>query len=126
MNAIEFNKGRLYINSECIDIEKVSWNEHPAFKGVYLKHVIKGNHTGNQFSCHLVKIYPGCEIGLHNHVDTIELHEVIHGTGYCCMDNIELEYNSGVIGFIPANKFHAVRAENEELFILAKFFPALL
>jgi len=36
------------------------------------------------------------------------------------------DYHKGVIGFIPADKAHSIKAENEGLFLLAKFFPALL
>ncbi len=126
MNTNIFDKGKLFINGECVDVHKLTWNEHSAFKGVFLKHVIKGESTDNRFSCHLVKINPGCEIGIHNHAGKTELHEVISGSGYCTIEQTKIEYREGVIGFISADKNHSVRAESEGLFLLAKFFPALL
>lgn len=126
MKTNDFNKGILHINGKCIEIEKLDWNEHPAFKGVFLKHLIKGEDTNNQLSCHLVKINANCEIGLHNHVGKTELHEVIEGNGQCSIEKETINYQSGVITFIPADVNHLVKAGNEGLFILAKFFPALL
>jgi quercetin dioxygenase-like cupin family protein len=126
MDTNDFNEGKLYINGECIDVENLVWNEHPAFKGVFFKHVIKGESTDNRLSCHLVKINPGCEIGIHNHAGKTELHEIIGGFGHCMIEQTEIDYHKGVIAFIPADKNHSVKAENKGLFLLAKFFPALL
>jgi quercetin dioxygenase-like cupin family protein len=126
MDTNDLNKGKLYINGESIDVEKLNWNEHSAFKGVFLKHLIKGESTDYRLSCHLVKINPGCEIGIHNHVGKNELHEIISGSGLCLIEQTEIDYHKGVIGFIPADKNHSVKAENDGLFLLAKFFPALL
>jgi quercetin dioxygenase-like cupin family protein len=126
MDTNDLQKGTLYLNGECIDIEKLEWNAHPAFKGVYLKHLIKGESTGNQLSCHLVRIDPECEIGLHNHAGKSELHEVMDGFGECILEETTLQYRKGNVGFIPADKYHIVKAGRERLFLLAKFFPALL
>ena len=126
MDTNDFNQGKLYINEQCIDIDNITWNEHAAFKGVFLKHLIKGECTDNQLSCHLVKINPGCEIGIHNHAGKTELHEIISGLGHCMLEETKIRYYQGVVGFIPADKNHSIKAENEGLFLLAKFFPALL
>ncbi|MBN1186281.1 MAG: hypothetical protein JXB49_28650 [Bacteroidales bacterium] len=126
MDANIFEKGELYFNGERFDIENFVWDEHPVYKGVYLKHIIRGENTDNRLSCHLVKINPGCEIGIHNHTGKNELHEIISGFGHCMIEETKLDYRKGVIGFIPADKYHSVKAENDELFLLAKFFPALL
>ncbi len=126
MEANQFEKGTLFINGENIKVENLEWHEHPIFKGVFLKHVIKGESTNNQLSCHLVKINPNCEIGLHNHVGKTELHEIIGGFGECDIEQKKLNYQKGITGFIPADKNHVVKAGDEGLFILAKFFPALL
>jgi len=126
MDTNDLQKGTLYLNGEFIDIEKLEWNAHPAFKGVFLKHVIKGESTGNRLSCHLVRIDPRCEIGLHNHAGKSELHEVMDGFGECTLEETTLEYRKGNVGFIPADKYHIVKAGDEGLFLLAKFFPALL
>ncbi len=121
-----FEQGKLYLNGKCIEVSNLEWNEHPTFKGVFLKHLIKGESTGNQLSCHLVKINPGCEIGNHIHVGKTELHEVLSGSGKCWIEQTKIDYREGNIGFIPADKNHSVKAGDDGLFLLAKFFPALL
>lgn len=126
MDANIFNNGKLYINGESVDIENLPWNKHSAYEGVFLKHIIKGESTDHQLSCHLVKINPGCEIGTHNHAGKTELHEIITGSGHCIIEQSKIDYHRGVIGFIPADRNHSVKAEREGLFLLAKFFPALL
>lgn len=126
MDTNDFSKGKLYINDTCVDVESLEWNEHPAFKGVFLKHVIKGANTNNSLSCHLVKINPDCEIGIHNHNGKTELHEILSGKGTCQIEQTRIHYNRGVVGFIPADKNHAVKADKEGLLLLAKFFPALI
>jgi len=126
MDTNGFTNGKLYINDECIDVDSLSWNEHAAFKGVFLKHIIKGESTGNRLSCHLVKIDPGCEIGIHIHAGITELHEIMGGSGHCMIGQTRVDYRKGMVGFIPADREHLVKANDEGLFLLAKFFPALL
>lgn len=126
MSTINFENGVLYINGECINIEELPWNEHQVFKGVFLKDLIKGETTNNQISCHLVKVEPGCEIGTHIHAGKTELHEIISGSGHCTIEQTKFDYRQGIMGYIPADKSHSVRAGSEVLLFLAKFFPALL
>jgi quercetin dioxygenase-like cupin family protein len=121
-----FNNGKLFINGSTVNLENLSWDEHPANKGVFLKHIIKGEETGNQLSCHFVKINPSCEIGLHIHAGKTELHEVLEGSGLCIIEESSVKYKKGVIGFIPADKNHSLKASESGLFLMAKFFPALL
>jgi len=52
---------------------------HSAFKGVSLKHLVRGEMTGGQISCHLVRVEPGCVLDTHTHPAQIEIHEVIYG-----------------------------------------------
>ncbi len=59
----------------------VQWNNHPKFKGVYLKHLIKGDETDGQLSCHMVKVDPGCVLESHIHENEWELDEIIEGEG---------------------------------------------
>jgi len=126
MDTNKFNKGKLYINDECIDIGNLIWHEHPDFKGVFLKHLIIGKNTKNCLSCHLVKINPNCGIGIHKHKGKTELHEIISGNGYCMIEQNKFDYQKGIIGFIPADKNHSVKSGDNGLLLLAKFFPALL
>ncbi len=126
MDTNYFDKGKIYINDKCVDVASLEWNEHPVFKGVFLKHIIKGENTNNRLSCHIVKIKPYCEIGIHNHNGITELHEIMSGNGTCNIEKNKYTYQKGVVGFIPADKNHSVKAEKEGLLLLAKFFPALL
>jgi quercetin dioxygenase-like cupin family protein len=126
MNENEINNGVLCIHGETLNIEEFTWNEHQAFKGVFLKHLITGETTDNQLSCHLVKINPDCTIGNHIHTGKTELHEIVSGSGQCFIEQTKYEYKKGVVGYIPADKNHSVIAGSEGLFLLAKFFPALL
>ncbi|MFA8435624.1 MAG: cupin domain-containing protein [Marinifilaceae bacterium] len=126
MERNQFNNGVLYLNGGKISTSDLQWNSHPAYHGVALKHLIEGATTNNEFSCHLVKIEPNCEIELHNHAGKTELHEVIQGSGICTLESNELEYEPGNVGILPADKNHSVKAGEQGLLLLAKFFPALL
>ncbi len=126
MDSNAFIKGKLYINGKCVEIENLEWTEHSVFKGVFLKHVIKGESTNDSLSCHLVKINPRCEIGIHNHTGKTELHEILSGSGQCSIGQTNMDYINGVVGFIPANIDHSIKADNDGLLLLAKFFPALV
>lgn len=110
-------------NYESILTEYVA---HKTFKGVYLKHLVKGEQTNNQLSCHLVKVEPFCVLENHTHPNNLEIHEVILGDGICNIAENQSEYTVGTIGVIPANTPHKVVAGKDGLYILAKFSPALL
>lgn len=113
-----------------IDFETESTNidyvPHKVFKGVYLKHLVKGNTTNNQISSHLVKVEPFCTLDAHTHQEQYEIHEVIFGDGDCQIAENKIDYKSGTVGVIPPNTEHKVVAGKDGLFILAKFTPALL
>jgi len=102
------------------------WTPHPVFPGVWMKHLVKGEDTGGLLSCHLVRIENGCEIGDHVHNASLELHEVLSGTGTCLMDKRDTEYQPGVCLVILAGERHAVAAKGCDLHLMAKFTPALL
>lgn len=104
----------------------LQWNPHPTFAGVYLKHLVKGADTGSLFSCHIVKIDPGCTLAEHIHAEQWELHEVIEGVGTAMLDTRELPYHPGQITVIPQGTKHQVIAGKQGLVLLAKFFPALI
>ncbi len=107
-------------------ISSISWNEHQSFKGVFLKHLIKGNETGGLLSCHLVKVNPGCTIDSHVHTGKLEVHEVIGGSGSCIIGGKVVAYQPGSVALIPADVNHRVEAGDDGIYILAKFSPALL
>ncbi|MCP4109701.1 MAG: cupin domain-containing protein [Desulfobacteraceae bacterium] len=104
----------------------IEWNEHPKFKGVFLKHLIKGADTDGQLSCHIVKVDPGCMLDEHIHEGEWELHEVIEGHGNGIMNSREIPYHPGRMTVIPKSAKHKVVAGSDGLTLLAKFFPALL
>ena len=122
----KFESGKIFYLKKSTDNSKILWSDHPAYKGVALKHLIKGEGTDNKFSYHLVKINPGCEIGEHIHEGKIETHEVIDGKGICFLNNKQQEYQCGTISVIPEDIKHKIIAGNEGLLLFAKFIPALL
>ena len=121
----KFNLGKVVYQNKQIDIEKLEWSKN-SNKGVYLKHIIKGEDTDGKFSCHIVRIESGCEIGQHIHANNWELHEVIDGEGKCFLLDKEVDYSVGVISVIPQGIEHKVIAVNGDLYLFAKFIPALL
>jgi mannose-6-phosphate isomerase-like protein (cupin superfamily) len=105
---------------------KFQWNVHPKFKGVYLKHLIRGTDTEGQLSCHLVRLDPESVLEHHIHEDQWELHEVIEGEGSFVLGTKMTPYYPGRMGIIPKGTSHKVVAGKVGLVLLAKFFPALL
>ena len=103
----------------------IQWNEHPKFKRVYIKHLIRGADTEGKLSSHLVKIDPDCVLEQHVHEAQWELHEVIEGDGSFVLGTKETPYYPGRMGIIPKGMIHSVRAGKSGLVLLAKFFPAL-
>lgn len=127
MNAKKFlTEGRAVIGGCEYNFDNMEWSPHPAFKGVFLKHIIKAADTEKRLSCHIVKIEPHCELGSHIHEGRMELHEVIGGNGTCTIGEETFDYFSGTVSYIPDDIKHSVRAGSEGLYILAKFSPALI
>jgi quercetin dioxygenase-like cupin family protein len=106
--------------------EEIQWNEHVKFKGVYLKHLIKGADTEGKLSCHLVKIDPSCVLEEHIHESQWELHEVIEGEGNFILNAKETFYYPGSMAVIPKGMKHKIIAGRNGLVFLAKYFPALV
>jgi mannose-6-phosphate isomerase-like protein (cupin superfamily) len=107
-------------------IGEIPWNQHPKFKGVYLKHIIKGTDTEGLLSCHIVKIDPDAVLEEHAHENQWELHEVLEGEGRFILKSKETPYYPGQMGIIPKGTNHKVIAGKSGLILLAKFFPALI
>jgi mannose-6-phosphate isomerase-like protein (cupin superfamily) len=106
--------------------EEIPWNQHPKFKGVYLKHIIKGADTEGKLSCHMVKMNPDAILEEHVHGNQWELHEVIEGEGKFFLGTKETPYFPGRMGVIPRGTNHKVIAGKSGMVLLAKFFPALV
>lgn len=124
--SITPENGSIYYSSGRKEINSLPWTEHPKFKGVYLKHIIKGKESCGAFSSHFVKVNPEACIELHTHDNQMELHEVIQGDGLCILKGIKIKYSPGKMTIIHKGEEHMVKAGGKGLIILAKFFPALV
>ncbi len=124
LNVIQDGLG--FCTYDEINVKDLPWHEHPTFSGVALKHLITAQNTDGKFSSHLVRVTCGCEIGRHIHEGKWELHEVIKGHGKCIIESKEVNYYGGVTAVIPSDIPHIVKAGGEDLYILAKFVPALV
>lgn len=120
-----FEAGTLFTRFNLKSLSDLDWIPHKTFKGVALKHLVVSSDSENEISCHLVKIEPECEIGIHTHENNLEIHEVIFGTGSLLLDKIDYVYSPGNISIIPKNVIHKVKAGKDGLYLLAKFIPAL-
>ena len=117
----QFDEGVLAANGENIDMAGRSWNEHRDFSGVYLKNVVSAEQTEGVMSCHLVRIEPNKMIGMHTHPASIELHEVIAGSGVCVTEQGTVDYRPGRVAVLDRNAPHEVRAGENGLCLFAKF-----
>ncbi|PKP61615.1 cupin [Candidatus Atribacteria bacterium HGW-Atribacteria-1] len=122
----KIDEGKIVYLEKEVNAKELNWNAHLAFKGVFLKHLVKGENTEGKFSCHLVKVEAGCEIGEHIHEEQWELHEIIEGAGKGVLANKEIVYKLGVSIVIPKGVKHKVIAGENDLYLLAKFAPALI
>ena len=124
--VIKFRDGSVIADGRTIDARGLPWSGHASFKGVYLKHLVKGDMTGGRLSCHLIRIEAGYSIGDHIHEGKWELHEVIQGTGDGNVGGKSFVYSPGTVAVIPEGVQHRIVADGEDVYIFAKFFPALL
>ncbi|NMB54462.1 MAG: cupin [Leptolinea sp.] len=122
----ELLNGHIVTTKNEWDVSDIIWNKHATNEGVFIKHLIKGEATEGKFSCHLVKVLRGCEISDHTHPNNWELHEIICGSGIGYMDGKEIQYTCGAIITIPRGKNHRIVAGDQDLYLLAKFVPALV
>jgi len=121
----KFNVGALLLPEMSKSFESLSWNKHPTFDGVELKHIVTANDTNGEFSYHLVRIAPNKKIGNHVHSEQLETHEVIGGSGICINEGRKIDYVAGIISIMKMGTPHEVIAGNDGLYIFAKFIPAL-
>ena len=121
-----FTDGQIFSNSHNEQVKDLPWHDHPTFPGVSLKHLVTAKNSAGKFSSHLVRVKRGCEIGEHIHEGKWELHEVFDGQGICLINGEKIDYVKGVAAVIPADIPHVVQATESDLYIMAKFVPALL
>ena len=121
----KFNCGKLAVPNSEKSFAGLEWNKHPAFEGVELKHIVTAADTNGEFSFHLVRIAPNKKIGRHIHAEQLETHEVISGSGVCINEGCEISYSTGVISIMRKGTEHEVIANDDGLYLFAKFLPAL-
>jgi quercetin dioxygenase-like cupin family protein len=125
-NVVElFAEGWIVLPGKEIDAAQLPWSEHPVFKGVFLKDLVTGKETKGTFSCHVVRIKKGFEVGEHDHKAEWEFNEVLRGSGFMVIDNKKVACEPGFSYVTPPGITHLVSATHEEIFMLAKFVPAL-
>jgi len=118
--------GKIVTLETTTETAQLDWNQHPSCKGVALKHLVTSQQSGGKFSSHLVKVEAGCEISAHVHPDNWELHEVVSGTAIGYLADQVIPYASGTSIVIPQGVNHRVVAGAQDLYLLAKFVPALV
>jgi quercetin dioxygenase-like cupin family protein len=116
-----FDHGTIICGTECTPAASLAWNAHQTFAGVFLKNLLTGESTGGRLSCHLVRIEPNMSIGRHSHPDSLELHEVIAGSGRCVTENGTLPYKPGTMNAIARDMPHTIHADADGLYLFAKF-----
>lgn len=125
MNQL-IEQGAVFTSATPQSISNLPWNKHATCEGVFLKHLVTGAATNGQFSCHLVRVQAGHEISEHIHPKNWELHEVVAGQGRGFLSGKELVYETGNTIVIPQGELHRVVADGEDLYLWAKFIPALV
>ena len=117
----QFENGVLVTAAQKTNMSLCAWNMHKDFAGVSIKNVVTTAQTDGLFTCHLVRIDPHCKIGLHTHPASIELHEVVTGSGVCRIHQEEVPYAPGTMAIISRNAPHEVQAGADGLCLFAKF-----
>jgi len=120
-----FSDGKVVFPGKTIDAAMLPWYEHPAFKGVLLKDLVTAVDTNGAFSCHVVKISKGFEVGEHNHNAEWEFNEAVEGCGPLILDGVTHSCRPGFTCVTPPGVPHIVSAPYEDICLLAKFVPAL-
>ena len=90
-----FETGIICNEFTAIESTSIDFIPHKTFNGVSLKHLVKGEKTNNQLSCHLVKVEPFCSLETHVHADSLEIHEIIYGDGECQIAENQVKYSVG-------------------------------
>ena len=116
-----FAKGRLTVAGRLPALAVGPWKEHKDFPGVFLKSLVMPELTEGLLSCHLVRIEARRGIGRHAHGTSLELHEVVGGSGVCLTPEGEIAYLPGSMAILPAKTPHEVRAGENGLWLFAKF-----
>lgn len=76
-------------------------------------------------SCHIVKINKGSVVGEHSHGTQWEFNEALEGNGSFVIQGKKYACKPGFSFATPPGITHIVSAPEEDLYMLAKFIPAL-
>ncbi len=117
---------RYVFGDRTMAVADVPWNPHPAFPGVFLRHLVLGRDTGGTISVHMVRVEPGSRLDDHIHEGQWEMHKVTAGEGGAVIDGRKTEYRPGVAVVIPKGSRHKVTAGERGLMLIAQFTPALM
>lgn len=120
-----FNNGKVIFPGDDVDVAKLPWLEHPVFKGVFLKNLVNASDTKGAFSCHIVKVLKGSEVGEHSHKSEWEFNEALKGVGSFVINGKKYACKPGFSFATPPGITHIVSAPDEDVYLLAKFMPAL-
>lgn len=120
------SEGKLVYTDKELAVPDLEWNPHPSFTGVFLKHLVKGDSSDGRFSCHLIRIKDGFEIGEHIHDGKWEFIDIVGGTGKGELAGKKFACELGVSMVVPENVKHKIVADSGDVYLLAKFIPALL
>jgi quercetin dioxygenase-like cupin family protein len=120
-----FDSGKIVFPEREIDAATLPWKNHPVFKGVFLKELVSAADTKGAFNCLLIKIEKGAGVGDHTHTTQWEYNEVLEGRGMFGFGGTRSDCKPGDSYVNPPGVSHSVAAPKEDLYIFAKFFPAL-
>ncbi len=124
--SLSYLQGKIVIPEKDVDVAKLPWYEHPGFKGVFLKNLVTAEDTNGAFSCHVVKVKKGFDVGEHYHNAEWEFNEVLEGSGTFIINGKKFTCKPGFSYVTPPGIAHIVSAPDEDICLLAKFIPALM
>ncbi|NLJ76238.1 MAG: cupin domain-containing protein [Peptococcaceae bacterium] len=122
----ELGAGKVICVDRDVKATELTWQPHASFEGVFLKHLVKGEATGGKFSCHLIRIQSGHAIGGHIHEDKMEFIHIVAGVGRGELGDKRFDCRLGVSIVVPEKIQHSITAGSGDVYLLAKFIPALL
>lgn len=120
-----FDSGKIVFPDKEIDAAALPWKPNPVFKGVFGKELVSADDTNGEFNCLLIKIEKGGEVSEHSHGTQWEYNEVLEGCGTFGFGDKKSDCKPGDSYVNPPGVSHSVAAPKEDLYIFAKFFPAL-
>jgi len=107
------------------DAASGEWQEHPRFRGIYLKGLLTSADNGLA-SVNVVRVPPGGVISRHHHPAQVETVYMLAGQSVLTLGDAETPFNAGQIVAVPIGLEHALRNESaEDVELLTFFTPPL-